>query len=61
MFEALSDAAVKHGLPRELSYNLVSQMIVGTGKLQLDTTTHPALIKDKVCYQRDNYSRCNYT
>ncbi len=47
--EALSDAAVKHGLPRELSYNLVSQMIVGTGKLQLDTTTHPALIKDKVC------------
>ena len=47
--EALSDAAVKHGLPRELSYNLVSQMLVGTGKLQLDTATHPAVIKDKVC------------
>lgn len=47
--EAISDAAVKHGLPRDLSYNLISQMIVGTGKLQLDTGDHPATIKDKVC------------
>lgn len=47
--EALSDAAVKHGLPRDLSYNLVSQMITGTGKLQLESGDHPAEIKDKVC------------
>lgn len=46
--EALSDAAVKYGLGRELSYNLVSQMIVGTGKLQLESKTHPAIIKDQV-------------
>ena len=28
--EALSDGAVLHGLPRELSYQLASQMVVGT-------------------------------
>ena len=47
--EALSDAAVMHGLPRDLSYKLASQMIVGTGKLQLITNTHPGIMKDAVC------------
>lgn len=47
--EALSDAAVMHGLPRDLSYKLASQMIVGTGKLQLTTNTHPGVMKDAVC------------
>lgn len=47
--EALSDAAVLHGIPRELSYELVSQMVLGTGKMQLDTHTHPGVMKDAVC------------
>ena len=33
--EALGDAAVKHGVARADAYRMASQMIVGTGKLQL--------------------------
>lgn len=47
--EALADAAVLHGLPRELSYALASQMVVGTGKLQRETKAHPGAMKDAVC------------
>lgn len=47
--EALSDAAVKHGLTREASYKLASQMILGTGKLQIETGQHPGSMKDAVC------------
>lgn len=47
--EALSDAAVKYGIRREEAYRLVSQMIVGTGKLQLETGIHPGAMKDAVC------------
>ena len=47
--EALSDGAVLHGLSRELSYKLASQMVVGTGKLQLATGRHPGAMKDGVC------------
>lgn len=47
--EALADAAVLHGLPRELSYRLASQMAAGTGKLQRATGEHPGAMKDAVC------------
>lgn len=47
--EALADAAVKHGIPRADAYRMASQMVVGTGKLQLATGTHPAAMKDAVC------------
>lgn len=47
--EALGDAAVQYGLPRELAYRMAAQMIVGTGKLQLETNLHPAQLKDQVC------------
>lgn len=47
--EALADAAVMHGLPRDISYRLASQMVAGTGKLQLETGTHPGAMKDAVC------------
>ena len=47
--EALADGAVKQGLPRVLAYQLASQMVVGTGKLQLATGTHPGAMKDAVC------------
>lgn len=47
--EALSDAAVLHGLPRNLSYKLASQMLIGTGTLQAKTQEHPGKMKDNVC------------
>ncbi len=47
--EATADAAVKYGLPRELSYELVSRMLLGAAKLQLETGEHPAALKDAVC------------
>ena len=49
MIEAFADAAVKYGLPREASYPLVSQMLLGAAKLQRDTGRHPAVLKDAVC------------
>lgn len=47
--ESYADAAVKYGLPRELSYRLVSQTLLGSAKLQKETEEHPAVLKDKVC------------
>ncbi len=47
--EALADAALKYGIPRADAYRMVSQMIVGTGKLQLETGEHPGAMKDAVC------------
>jgi len=47
--EALGDGGVLHGLPRELSYKLASQMIAGTGALQRAEGQHPAAMKDSVC------------
>ena len=40
--EALGDAAVKHGIPRADAYRIVSQMVLGTAKLQLATAVPPS-------------------
>lgn len=47
--EALADAGVKYGLGRETACRLASQMIVGTGRLQLETGLYPGALKDAVC------------
>lgn len=47
--EALGDAAVRHGIPRADAYQIVSQMMLGTAKLQLESGQHPAAMKDAVC------------
>ncbi len=47
--ESLADAAVKYGVARPLSYELASQTLVGTAKLQLKTKNHPGAMKDAVC------------
>ena len=47
--EALADAAVLHGIPRDLAYQMASQVVAGTGKLQEASGTHPAAMKDAVC------------
>lgn len=46
--EALADGAVKYGLSRKEAYQLASQMLVGTGKMQLETKDHPGEMKDQV-------------
>ena len=47
--EALGDAAVKHGVPRKLAYELAGQMIAGTGKMAVESGEHPGALKDAVC------------
>ncbi len=47
--EALADAGVKHGLPRALAYELVSEVFEGTAKYQSESGKHPAVLKDEVC------------
>lgn len=49
IIEALGDAGVKYGLQRKQTYKLVSQMILGAAKLQLETEEHPGILKDNVC------------
>ncbi len=47
--EALADGGVACGLPRGLSLSLASQMLVGSGKLQISSLSHPGQLKDAVC------------
>ena len=49
MIEAYGDAAVKYGLKRTDAYRLISQMILGCARLQLESGIHPAQLKDNVC------------
>lgn len=47
--EAMADAAVKLGIPRNKAYKMAEQSIFGSSKLALDTGKHPAELKDMVC------------
>lgn len=46
--EALSDAGVKNGLPRDVAAGLAAQTVFGTARLLLETREHPALLREKV-------------
>lgn len=46
--EALSDAGVRGGLPRDLARRFAAQTLLGSAKLALETGLHPGQLKDMV-------------
>lgn len=48
MIEALSDAGVKQGLPRDLATKFAAQTVYGASKTILETGMHPGVAKDQV-------------
>jgi len=47
--EALADAAVCEGMPRNLAYSFAAQAVMGSASLMLQTGKHPGELKDMVC------------
>lgn len=47
--EALADAAVRGGIPRDKAYLVASQTLFGSALMQLETGMHPGVLKDMVC------------
>ena len=48
IIEALAEAGVKVGLPRDIATELAAQTTFGAAKMVLETGYHPALLKDAV-------------
>ena len=46
--EALSDAGVKQGLPRDVALGLAAQTVLGTARLLMESREHPAVLREKV-------------
>ncbi|XP_015606300.1 pyrroline-5-carboxylate reductase-like [Cephus cinctus] len=49
MLDALSDGAVKMGIPRHLAVTFAAQVMYGSAKMILETGKHPGELKDQVC------------
>lgn len=47
--EALADAGVECGLPRDKALEYASQMLSGASELLLTSKKHPGILKDEVC------------
>ena len=47
--ESLADAAVECGLPRAKAIEYAAQTLLGSAKMILKTSKHPAELKDEVC------------
>lgn len=47
--EALIDAGIKLGLPRDIATRACEQTVLGAAKMLLETGEHPAKLKDMVC------------
>ena len=48
ILEALADAGVREGLPRDVSQEFAIRTVLGSAKLALETGTHPSVLKDQV-------------
>lgn len=48
MIDALADAGVNAGLPRQTAITLAAQTLLGAAKMVLDTGNHPAVLRDQV-------------
>ena len=48
IIEALAEAGVNVGLPREIATQLAAQTTYGAARMVLETGNHPALLKDEV-------------
>ena len=47
--EAMADAAVAAGMPRNQAYTFAAQAVLGSAKMVLETGKHPGELKDMVC------------
>jgi pyrroline-5-carboxylate reductase len=46
--EALADAGVKNGLPRDVAAKLAVQTVLGAARMAAETAEHPALLRERV-------------
>jgi len=46
--EALADAGVKNGLPRDVAARLATQTVLGTARMVHETGDHPVVLREKV-------------
>lgn len=49
LIDAIADAAVKSGLPKDISIKLASNAVKGAASLVLKSGKHPIILKDEVC------------
>lgn len=47
--EAMADGGCYAGIPRDQSYQLAAQAVLGAAKMVLETGKHPGVLKDEVC------------